>query len=157
MKLVVSKRYIQNFSQGALMLLFAMTLVAAIHPEARTGIRDSILTDYRVLVSSAKADLSGKGESEYTIAKIKTRNSLFLEIYQNEKDGKTTLVQKIEMPDARDGYFNFNGSATNLALADVDQDGALEILAPSFDRDLVGRLNIFRFNADAGYVEKVVQ
>lgn len=156
MKLAVSKRYISNFAQALLVVMFAVTLVAAVHPEARTGIRDSILTDYRVLVSSVRADLSGKG-SEYTIAKVKTRESLFLEIYQNEKNGASTLVQKIEIPDARDGYFNFDGSATNLALADVDQDGSMEILAPSFDRDLVGRLNVFRFNAEAGYVEKIVQ
>lgn len=156
MKATVSKRNILNFAQGGLVLLFVATLIAAIHPEARTGIRDSVLSDYRVLVSSARADLGGNG-IEYTIAKVKSRTSLFLEVYQNEKDGKTTLVQKIEIPDARDGYFNFDGSATNLALADVDQDGSMEILAPSFDRDLVGRLNIFRFNADAGYIEKVVQ
>jgi hypothetical protein len=156
MKITVSKRNIFNVGQAMLILVFVVALVAAIHPDARSGIRDSILSDYRVLVSSAHADLSGKG-SDYTIAKIKSRSSLFLEIYENEKDGRTTLVQKIEIPDAKDGYFNFNGSATNLALADIDQDGSMEILAPSFDRDLVGRLNIFRFNPEAGFVEKVVQ
>ena len=142
--------------QSILSLVFALAMVAAIHPEARTEIRSSILTDYRKIVSSARADLAGNGEN-YTIAKVKTRDSLFLEIYRNENSGETKLVEKIEIPEARDGYFNFNGSATNLALADIDDDGHIEILAPSFDKDLVGRLNIFRFNADSGSVEKIVQ
>lgn len=146
------------FSLGQTLLLTtcAVMFVAAVHPAARTGLREAFLKDHRTLVSSARGDLAGTGE-EYTVAKVKTRTGLFLEVFRNEADGRMNLVEKIEMPETKDGFFSFNGHATNLALADIDNDGRAEILVPSFDRDQVGRLNIFRLNDSSNGFEKVVQ
>lgn len=145
-----------SLGQSLLLTTCAVMFVAAVHPTTRTALRAAFLNDQRTLVSSARGDLAGTGE-EYTVAKVKSRSGLFLEIYKNENDGRTSLVEKIEMPETKDGFFSFNGHATNLALADIDSDGRAEILVPSFDRDQVGRLNIFRFNGSSNGFEKVVQ
>lgn len=141
-------------SQALLVALFAVSLVAAVHPDARTEVRATFVKDYRLLVSSARADLVGNGVA-YTVTKIKTRDSIFLEIFRPEADGSQKLMEKIELPDSRDGYFNFNGRVANLALEDIDEDGKAEILVPSFDGDLVGRLSIFKYNDGANGFERV--
>jgi len=151
-----TQKFIFIASQTLLVATFVLALIAAVHPETRIGLRQTLLNDQRVLVSSAQADLTGAG-FPITVAKFKSQHSVFLEIYRSETDGRMTLLEKIELPDARDGYFNFNGQATNLALADIDEDGQFEILAPSFDRDLVGRLNIFKFNAGLNGFERVIR
>lgn len=135
-------------------MLFALSLVAATHPETRSGVRSTLIKDYRVLVSSARADLVGNGII-YTVTKVKTRDSIFLEIFRPEAGGGQKLMEKIELADSREGYFNFNGQVANLALEDIDDDGRAEILVPVFDRDLVGRLNIFKYNEGANSFVRV--
>jgi hypothetical protein len=63
-------------------------------------------------------------------------------------DGKTGLIDRVLLPDKHDGLFNFEGHVTRLAIADIDQDGTMELLAPTFDQQLVPHLNVFRYNKD---------
>jgi hypothetical protein len=139
--------------RARLIVLFGFMMVAALHPTVRSSMRSSIVKDFRVVVSTAHGDLLGNG-SEMTIAKVRTRDSLFLEIYEPKDDGSQRLVERIEMPDHKDGYFNFNGQAMNLAIDDIDGDGRLDILAPSFDQNLVGHLNIYRFDQSSGVFQR---
>ncbi len=133
-----------------------LAFTAALHPSTRAGIRSALLQDYRTVLSSVQSQLTGGGSS-YLIAKIETRDKLSLEIYKNDLTNGPYLVEKIDIPDSTDGYFSFSGHASSLALDDIDGDGVLEILAPSFDRDLVGHLNIFRFNPSSQGIERVVR
>ncbi len=137
-----------NFGRGILIVLFAAMLVAALHPAVRSAMRGSITHDYRMIVSTARGDLLKNG-TELTVAKIRTRDSLFLEIYEPRNDGGQKLIGRIQLPDQKDGFFNFNGNATNLAIDDIDGDGRLEILAPSFDQNMVGHLNIYHYDQDS--------
>jgi hypothetical protein len=131
-------------------------IVAALHPTVRSSMRSSFVKDYRMIVSTAHGDLLGNG-TEMIVAKIRTRDSLFLEIYEPKDDGSQRLVERIEMPDHKDGYFNFNGEAMNLAIDDVDGDGRLDILAPSFDQNLVGHLNIYHFDQSSGVFQRALR
>ncbi len=140
------------FLVGGCVFAFA----AALHPNTRLAIRGLVLQDYRNVLSSVEAQLTGSGSS-FLIAKIESRDKLSLEIYQNALADGPRLIEKIDIPNSTDGYFSFSGQASNLALDDIDGDGVLEILAPSFDRDLVGHLNIFRFNPDSQGLERVVR
>jgi len=65
-----------------------------------------------------------------------------------ENPETSNLLAKITLPEKRDGYFQLKGNATNLGLVDVDGDSILEIIAPTFDDQMVARLNIYKFNAD---------
>jgi hypothetical protein len=139
-----------------LMAIFALALIAALHPDVRSEARGLFVRDYRTIVSTAKADLLGNG-SHFTIVKVKTRETLSLEVYEFGADGSSRLLEKIALPDAKDGYFNFNGQSTNLAVDDINGDGRPEILAPSFDQNLVGRLNVYQFNSESKKLERIIR
>ena len=95
--------------------------------------------------------------SHFTVAKVKTRDNIYLEIFQTLASGAPRLVERIEIPEARDAYFNFNGQASNLAIQDLNGDGRPEILSPSFDRNLVGRLDAFEYQQGLNEFRKVVR
>jgi hypothetical protein len=135
-------------ARWALGLPCALGLLASASPELRASLRSGALTDYRSVISTAQGHLLGD-QALFTVAKIKTRDALFLEIYETEQSGQNRFVDRIQLSDKRDGFFNFNGHATNLAVADLDGDGRPNILAPTFDEDLVGRLNVFKYDPRA--------
>lgn len=140
-----------QFMYGGLAVAMSTLIVAAVHPELRSSVRGALLPEYRKVLSTARGDLMGNG-TIFTVAKIKTRDSLSLEVYELLADGGTRLTQRVILEDKRDGYFNFNGQATNLAIDDINQDGRPEILAPSFDQNLVGHLNILTYSETDGFV-----
>lgn len=152
----MANKLILNLARTALIATCALMLVLALHPDVRSEVRDSLIKDYRTVVSTVQADLTGQGMT-FTVAKIKTRDALFLEIYEKLGDGTSRLVEKIEMPDKKDGFFSFNGQATNLAAEDIDGDGRPEILAPSFDHNLVGHINVYSYNKDVGSFERALR
>ena len=123
----------------------AVAMAVAMHPGWRSAVREKALPEYRSAVSTARATFAA-GLGSFTVAKVKTRDALWIEVYKNQSEGHVRLVDKIQLADVRDGYFNFNGRATNLAIADLDGDGQPEILAPTFDDDLVGRLSVFKYD-----------
>ena len=145
-----------NLTRTLLIGAFAITLIAALHPELRSKTRAAFLSDYRMIVSTARGDLIGNG-GELVVAKVKTRDSLLLEIYEALSDGSQRLIERIEMADQRDGFFNFNGQAVNLAIDDIDGDGKPEILVPTFDANLVGRLSIYHYSAVAQGFQRLLR
>lgn len=149
-----------RLSQSCLGLMAVAAFVAVVHPDVRASVRGSLRSDYRTVVSTAKGDLNGSG-SLFTVAKVKTRDNIYLEIFETvagtAAETAPHLVERIELSDSRDAYFNFNGQATNLAIDDVDGDGRPEILAPTFDRNLVGRLNVFQYNDSTREFQKVIR
>ena len=146
-----------GFKIGQLVLTAAFIgmFVAAVHPDIRAMVRGSVLKDFRNVVSTATGDLRGDG-TQLTVVKVKTRATLSLEIYDTLKDGSSKLIQKIPLEDSKDGYFNFNGSSTNLAIDDFDGNGRAEILAPTFDQNLVGHLSVYRYNSQAQTFQRIV-
>lgn len=176
-KQVATPQTVIRVSQSLLTLLAVAGFFAVVHPDVRTSVRGSLRSDFRTVVSTAKGDLSGTGVM-FTVAKIKTRDNIYLEIFESVIDhtlddesenassdtspavlesSSTRLVERIEISDARDAYFSFNGQATNLAIDDVNGDGRPEILVPTFDRNLVGRLNVFEYNNDTREFSRIVR
>lgn len=167
---LVQPQTLIRISQSLLALLAIVGFVAVVHPDVRTSVRSSLRSDFRTVVSTAKGDLSGTGVM-FTVAKIKTRDNIYLEIFETvieqtlDGDSETAssgseaprLVERIEITDARDAFFSFNGQATNLAIDDVNGDGRPEILVPTFDRNLVGRLNVFEYNNDTREFNRVIR
>ena len=145
-----------SIAKVALISLAAFMMVAALHPDVRSQVRGFFLKDYRVVVSTATGDLFGNGTKLF-VTKVKTQDSLFLEVYEPLANGGQKLVDRIELPDKKDGFFNFNGQATNLVIDDVDGDGRPEILAPSFDKNLVGHLNVYHYNTEAHEFQRLMR
>lgn len=140
-------------------LLFALALsisfAATLQPTLRSGIQELLLPNGRKILSKATSDFGSAGSS-YTVVKVKTRDSMFLEVYTNVSDGSQQLLERLQLGDQKDGYFDFNGHPMNLAIDDIDNDGKPEILAPSFDSNLVGHLNVFHFDPASKLFERVI-
>jgi len=114
----------------------------------REAVRDFLLRDQRQILAKAIGDLSGLNEN-FTVLKVKTRDSLSIEIYQNSgNENKSTFRGRFILPEKRDGHFTYQGNATNLILMDINADGSLEILTSSYDENLVPRMHVLRFHND---------
>lgn len=133
------------FLSCLVLLALAVTTIAII-PTWRQKARDFLTPETRVILAKINGDLTGKGP-KVTVLKIQTRDSLILEIYNDDEPGNSTLMARIPLPEKRDAYFQLKGNATNLALADIDNDGNLEIIAPAFDEQMVARMNIYKYNS----------
>lgn len=129
------------------LLLTAILLAAVLTPSLRTQVQDWVRKPGREVLASAEGDLLGDGGVTKVI-KYKTNEGIWLEILKLDPSGTSTLVDRVLLPDKHDGLFNYQGHVTRLAIADIDDDGTFELLAPTFDQQLVPHLNVFRYNAD---------
>lgn len=137
-----------------LAVIALLVTTVAVVPKFREPVRDYFSPEHRVILAKVSGDLTGRG-LKVSILKIKTRDSLALEIYNEENPDDVTLMAKITLPERRDAYFQLRGNATNLGLSDVDGDSTLEILAPTFDEQMVARLNIYKYNAATKSFERI--
>lgn len=130
----------------SVLILIAATLLAAVlTPSLRERVQERLAMVGREVLATAEGDLLNDGKTA-RVLKFRTREGLFVEILRVAPDGTTTTVEKFMLPDKHDGLFNFHGHVTRLAITDVDGDGKQELLAPSFDNQLVPHLNVFRYN-----------
>ncbi len=114
--------------------------------EWREQIREHLLPNKREILAKASGDLLGTGRA-FTVLKVKNQDNINIEVYENDPaSGKTFFKARAILPERRDGLFKYKGSATNLLLLDVENSKGLEIIAPSFDENLVPRLHIYKFN-----------
>jgi hypothetical protein len=131
--------------------LIALSLaVISLLPKSREIIRNVVVSKSRVVLAKAEADLTGHG-LRVAVVKVQTADTIALEIFENSSDQtKLKFVKRIVLPERKDAYFDFRGNATNLVVTDVDNDGVLEIVAPTFDENLIPRLNVYKFDSATG-------
>lgn len=128
-------------------LVAAIALAIVLTPSLREGIQTRLQSKGREVLATAEGDLLQDG----TLTKvIKYRNAegIWVEILKVNPNGGSLLIDRILLPDKLDGLFNFQGHVTRLAIADIDENGTLELLAPTFDPQLVPHLNVFRYNTE---------
>lgn len=139
---------------GSIGFLVAVTLslgLCILHPAVRETLRAQIFRPYRTILSIAVGDVFQNGIN-VEVLKVRNQQGLFLEIY-GTTDASKPLLERVRLPDLQDGYFHFHGEASNLALHDVDGDHQIEIVAPTFDENLIPHLNIYRYNAEKARIE----
>jgi hypothetical protein len=123
-----------------------------IYPPSRRAIQERIFPAYsREILATADGDLLGDG-NPVKVIKYKGPDTIFLEVIDPVTN---VLVARILLPDRHDGMFNLHGRVTKLAIADIDSDGRKELLAPTFDDQLVPHLNIYRYNPGSKRFESV--
>ena len=123
------------------------SFVIAFSTPLRNSFRSKFIKQKKVreILATASGDLLSNGSS-IKVIKIKTNKGLILEVYGQNKNFAQPLIDSLFLPHMTDGYFHFRGQATNLALDDVDGDNRLELIAPSFDKNLVAHLNVYKYN-----------
>ena len=139
---------------SVLMLMAAALLAAALTPSVRASVQSYLAGVGREVLATAEGDVLNEATNAKVI-KYRNRDGIWLEVMKVEGDGKTQQIDRIPLPDKHDGLFNFQGHVTRLAIADIDQDGAMELLAPTFDQQLVPHLNVFRYNKNLKKFEPV--
>src|SRR3954469_11225727 len=126
----------------------ALALAASV-PSLRERAQRFFVKPGQEILATAEGDVLNDG-SPCKVIKYRNDDGIFLEILRVQPNGDTTVVDKVLLPDKHDGLFNFHGHVTRLAIADIDNDGKLELLAPTFDSQLVPHLNVFHFNPGTG-------
>jgi hypothetical protein len=126
-------------------LAFALALAAAI-PSVRESVQRHFSANGREVLATAEGDLLGDG-TNVKVVKIRNVDGIYVEILKMRPNGDGILIDRILLPDKHDGMFNYQGHVTRLAIADINSDGKMELLVPTFDNQLVPHLNVFRYNA----------
>jgi hypothetical protein len=127
------------------LILTATLLAAVLTPSLRLRVQQYLIHPGRDVLATAEGDLLNDGGLAKVI-KFRTEEGIFIEVIKHDANGGMSAVDRILLPDKHDGLFNFQGHITRLAIADVDNDGQMELLAPTFDNQLVPHLNVFRYN-----------
>lgn len=127
------------------LILTATLLAAVLTPSLRLRVQQYLIHPGRDVLATAEGDLLNDGSLAKAV-KFRTEEGIYVEVVKHDSSDTSTTVDRILLPDKHDGLFNFHGHITRLAIVDVDEDGTLELLAPTFDNQLVPHLNVFRYN-----------
>ena len=137
-----------------LAFLAMVLLTVAIIPGLRNSVKEIFSSSERVILAKATGKIAVEGP-RVTVLKIRAKETLSLEVYSEDKGQENTLLAKIPLYENKDAYFVVNGNATNLALTDVDKDDLMEIVAPTYNEQMVPRLNIFKYNRESKNFDRV--
>ena len=83
------------------------------------------------------------------VVKFQTPKGILLEFYSRHQNGYHALVTRVEIPRAKDGFFDHRGQAVQLAVVDLDGDGKMELLSPTFNENLQASLNPYHYSIEA--------
>jgi len=138
----------------ALGVCLLILLSAFFIPSWRGKLHSFVWGSERKILATLVEDLDRTGSS-ISIFKVSEKGKLFIELYSSKapeevlvtlQNRSFELLQKIELPGSVDGYVSFMGEATNLAVANLDNDPYLELIIPSYNYNLVASLDIIKFN-----------
>lgn len=143
-----------------LIVMLGIALVLAIlasTPSVRLYFQSKFTAPDRIILSKVSGYIQA-AQKQYLVFKVKEGHGLSIEVYEvSEKGDSQTLKQKFNLEDDSDSYVMIDKNTTNLALSDVDQDGSLEIIAPSVDRNGNSRLNTFKFDPNLNSFSPMVK
>ena len=141
----------------ALFIILAIAFTALTQiPAVRSSLNSLLKSQQRTVLAKLTGFFSNE-QIEMLILKVRDQSGLQIEIYEVDRKTDTqTFKQKFDLSEDADSYVTIDKNSTNLALQDVDQDGVLDIIAPSVDRNGNLRLNTFRFNSELKMFEPYV-
>lgn len=139
---------------SVLAVLAMVLLTVAIIPSFRTSVKEIFSSSERSILAKVSGNITAEGP-RVTVLKIRSKDTLTLEVYSDDPGQENTLIAKIPLFETKDAYFVVNGNATNLALSDVDNDELMEIVAPTYNEQMVPRLNIFKYNRASKSFDRV--
>lgn len=90
-------------------------------------------------------------EIDIRVLKVKSKNKIQLEFLSKQADNSFLVINSLEIKGSREAYFSagIRGKTlppSSLLFLDVDGDGALDILAPTFNNFFHPYLNILSYN-----------
>ena len=119
--------------------------VIVLFSPARTWVQSRFIFSGQKVLSVAHGDLLNDGSS-IKIVKSQTIEGIVLEFYSEVQNGSRYLITKALIPNAQDGFFDHRGQAVQLAIVDLDGDGKMELLSPTFDDKMLAHLNPYYYS-----------
>ena len=115
-------------------------------PDIRSYVQKQLEFRGQKALSVVYGDLMNDG-SEVRVVKLKSSDGIYLEFYSRSYNGISSLINRTKIPRAvQDGFFDYRGKTVQLAVLDLDGDGKMELIAPTFDKNLIARLNPYEYN-----------
>ena len=121
--------------------------VIVLFSPGKEWVRSQILSEQKEVLSIVHGDLMHNGSSVKAV-KFKTVTGIVLEFYSEVQSGSRYLISRVEIPNAQDGFFDHRGQAIQLAVVDLDGDGTMELLSPTFDDMMLARLNPYHYSPE---------
>lgn len=88
-------------------------------------------------------------EKMFVIFKIKTNAGIEIEIYfKDQMTHHQVFKQRFSLNEDAEAYLMVNSNSMNLGLIDVNNDGQMDIIAPTADKNGNSRLNVFQYNKE---------
>lgn len=92
------------------------------------------------------------------VVKIQSQNKIYLEIYDaTQSVSSPHRLQKILLPDALDTQIDFRDNLTRLIIADINQDGQADIIAPTIDGQMNPHVNVYTYDKELKTFELLPQ
>ncbi len=132
--------------QICLLVLLLLTLVVALVPKWREQAQGLLWPKERLILAKTQAQAYPNGFF-ITVIKVKTKQGLVIEIYKSQDINQSMeFWMQLSLEGSQDSFFNYHNQASNLVLTDVDSDGFLDIMAPTYDDQQQARMNVFRYD-----------
>ena len=112
---------------------------------AKVVVQKKVLSQKWNMLSVVHGDLMHNGSS-IKVVKFETSDGIMLEFYSAGQNGVRQIINRVEIPNARDGFFNHRGQAVQLAVVDLDGDGTMELVSPTFNNNMLARLNPYHYS-----------
>lgn len=130
----------------AILLIFQVFSVTLFFSDYKGKIRSKLLPKKESLLSVIHGDVTGEGDNIHVL-KFKTPQGIRIEfLRENEDTGFREVIFKTEIKNHYNGFFEYRGQSVQLGMSDVDGDGVMEILAPSFDTQLMAHLKVYTYD-----------
>jgi len=127
-------------------ILLGLAATIALSPNVQKKIADRFITTDREVLTVLSANLINDGK-DFKILKVRENNQLKIEVFTfDDQKKKHSLVDYVVLKYKQDGFYKFGKEATNLFTHDLNNDGILEIIAPTYSPKLKPQLNIVSLN-----------
>ncbi len=129
-------------------LFISLNIISAFilfSPHYRQQVVNKWLAKDTQVLSVVYGDLLHNG-SLVKVVKSQTHQGIALDFYSDFHSGGRYLISRVEIPNVTDGFFDDRGQAVQMAVADLDGDGKMELLAPTFNRQMIAYLNPYHFS-----------
>ena len=134
-------------------ILIGLSGIIAFSPSLQKKIAHRFVKTDRKVLTVLSANLINNGH-DFKILKVKENNELKIEVFTfNNKKKKHSKVDQITLKYKQDGFYKFGKEATNLFTHDLNNDGILEIIAPTYSPKLKPHLNIVSLNPTSMQLE----
>ena len=132
-------------------VFFILNITSAVilFSPARQWVQSQFVSKEHKLLSVVHSrDLMHDG-TPVKVVKFQTIKGIVLEFYSEYQNGYHALITRVEIPNTQDGFFDHRGQAVQLAVVDLDGDGKMELLSPTFDETLLASLNPYHYSPEA--------